>query len=115
LQSTSAPPMKIRSLRHSDADPTPAPGFRSPASAPACRSRWSIPSRTAASGRGSRSLVLLHQQKQCRTPLFPLQGNPRLPGVPYLARPLRFATNPLGADAATTTPLQDTVLNIADL
>jgi hypothetical protein len=72
LQSTSAPPMKTRSLLRSDAEPTQVPEFRSPASAPACRSRRSIPSRTAASGRGSRSLLLLHQHQQYRTPLFPL-------------------------------------------
>jgi hypothetical protein len=82
LQRTSAPTMKTRSLRLSDEDPIPEAGFRSPASAPACRSRRSTPSRTAASGRGSRSLLLLHQHQQCRTPLFPLQGNPRHLGVP---------------------------------
>jgi hypothetical protein len=60
-------------------------------------------------------LLLLHQHQQCRSPLFPLQGNPRLPGTPSLARPLRIDANLFREDVQETTSPQHTVINIADL
>jgi hypothetical protein len=101
---SSAPILKTRCLLHNDDAPTLEDGLKSLASVPVFRRRLSTPSRTVASGRGSRTSLLRHHQQQCRLPLLvPLPGNLRHLGSTSPPRSLLYATNRVGADAASTT------------